>query len=292
MIKKITRKLLWFSRFFLAKFGVKRRYMIGNVYIKLDYTHNLPDYQKEHRFYDRFLPHLVKYLPSHSVVVDVGANVGDTLSGMAGKKTELEYVCVEADPKFYSDLKDNLVILKRQIPSLKVHSVNKFVGKEIDNVKLEGVGGTKHAEFGGKIRSQTLGKILSDINVKSDSLSLLKTDVDGFDYDVIRSAYDTLAKKPFLYFECQYDNENQLSGYKELFRELKNKGYERFSLFDNFGQYICTVENIEELDDLLDYVARQNFYDGSRSYFYYDVLAFSAEDSDQIKKIIEDYVAT
>jgi len=43
---------------------------------------------------------------------------------------------------------------------------------------------------------------------------------------------------------------------------------------------------------LLDYVARQSFYDGSRSYFYYDVLAFSAEDSDQIKKIIEDYVAT
>ena len=297
MLKKIILKIIliikWYGRVIFTKIGIKRRYKMGGVYINLDYTHRLPDHQKSHRFYDRFLPHFVQYLPSGSTVVDVGANVGDTLVGMVGKKTDLEYVCIEAAPEFYNDLIDTLSNLKVQIPKLKVHTINKFVGKEIDNIKLEvseGSEGSMHATPGGNIRSQTLTSILSDIGIDSNNLSLIKTDVDGYDYDIINSAYDVISKNPPLFFECFYDNEEQLNGYKNLFPDLKSRGYEKFSFFDNFGQYICTVESIEEINDLLNYIARQKFYGGTRSFHYYDILAFSDQNSEHIKKAMEDYV--
>ena len=292
MIGKILGELNWFKRVVLAKAGVKRRYRIGNAYITLDFTHRLPDYQFSHPYYDRFLPHLVSYLPSHSVVIDVGANVGDTLVGMIGANSEIEYICIEADSSFFADLQKNVRDIQSQFPNSSVHAVNVFVGKNINDISLEGVGGTKHAVLGGgSIKSQTLNKILDDIGVKSD-ISLIKTDVDGFDYDVIRSAYDSLQSNPYLYFECQYENVSQLNGYKQLFSELIERGYEYFSVFDNFGQFIVSTSDLKQLEELLDYVYRQNTAKGSRTFFYYDILAYSKHQSESVKELVSDYLVS
>jgi len=291
-LNKIIFQITWVGRVILTKLGIKRRYKIDGVSIKLDYTHRLTDYQKYMRFYDRFLPHFIQYLPSKSTVVDIGANVGDTLVAMVSKKSDLEYVCIEADLKFYEDLVDNLLILKKQNQNLNVHTVNKFVGKEIDNVKLEVTKGSEvssHGSPGGDIRSYTLESILFEIGINSNNLSLIKTDVDGYDYDVLSSAYGVISNNPALFFECFYDNQEQLNGYKNLFSDLKLKGYENFSFFDNYGQFICTVDGIEEVNDMLNYVARQKFYKGTKSFHFYDVLAFNNKNSDYIKKAIEDY---
>ena len=214
---------------------------------------------------------------------------------MVCKKNDLEYICIEAAPEYYKALIDNLSYLKLQFPNLKVHTVNKLVGKEIDNVKLEvfkNYEGSMRATPGGNIRSHTLDRILSDNGINTNNISLIKTDVDGYDYDVIKSAQDTISKNPPLYFECFYTNEEQLNGYKNLFFDLKSKGYKKFSLFDNFGHYMCTVQNIEEINDLLNYIYRQNFYDQTTTISYYDVLAFSDKSNKLIKKVIEDYVAS
>ena len=294
-IIKTILKIKWYGRVVLTKIGIKRKYKMSDSYIMLSFTHKLPDYQKSYHFYDRFLPHFVQYLTSGSTVVDVGANVGDTLAGMVGKKNDLEYICIEAAPEYYKALIDNLSYLKLQFPNLKVHTVNKLVGKEIDNVKLEvfkNYEGSMRATPGGNIRSHTLDRILSDNGINTNNISLIKTDVDGYDYDVIKSAQDTISKNPPLYFECFYTNEEQLNGYKNLFFDLKSKGYKKFSLFDNFGHYICTVQNIEEINDLLNYIYRQNFYDQTTTISYYDVLAFSDKSNKLIKKVIEDYVAS
>ena len=55
---------------------------------------------------------------------------------------------------------------------------------------------------------------------------------------------------------------------------------------------MCTVQNIEEINDLLNYIYRQNFYDQTTTISYYDVLAFSDKSNKLIKKVIEDYVAS
>jgi FkbM family methyltransferase len=289
-MKRVLSKLKWRIRVLLTKLGIKRQYRIGNIYIELDYTHSLPDYQSGHAYYDRFLPHLAKHLPSNRLVIDVGANVGDTLVGMIDANASLEYVCIEADKSFFDDLAKNINTIKAQVPNANIHAVNVFVGKEVNNVSLEGSNGTKHAVIGaGDIESQPLDKVLNDLGLDA-KLSLLKTDVDGFDYDVIRSSEKLLSDRPLIYFECHYENENQLNGYKSLFNELIERGYSSFALFDNFGQYITKLGAVEQLNALLEYVARQNLGRGTRTFYYYDILAFDEDKREFVDGVINDYV--
>jgi len=70
--------------------------MIWGVMIKLDSGHVLPAYKKEHINYDRFLPHLVGFINDEdSIVVDIGANYGDTLAALAISNSNLTYICIE-----------------------------------------------------------------------------------------------------------------------------------------------------------------------------------------------------
>jgi len=39
----------------------------------------LPDDLKHHPKYDRFLPHKAKYIKSNESIIDIGANIVDTL---------------------------------------------------------------------------------------------------------------------------------------------------------------------------------------------------------------------
>ena len=290
MLKKILSKIDWFKRALLTSFGIKRRYQINNYSIQIDFNHRLPDYQSAHPFYDQFLPHLVKYLPENTLVIDVGANVGDTLVGMLGNNDALKYICIEASDDFFSDLKKNVESLRTQNSKLRISIVNEFVGKDITDVGLDGQGGTKHAIVGGgNIKSKTMVSILSDLAVEHSCLSLLKTDVDGFDWDVIRSSYEVLEHNPYVYFECQYDNLEQLELYRELFNEMVAIGYSNFAFFDNFGQFILATDDLNVVSELLDYVKRQNFHNSTRTYFYYDVLAYPNDKSGEVESIIAEY---
>ena len=68
--------------------------------------HALSRYKKFHKNYDRFLPHLVKYFKSTKyTVVDIGANVGDTLASMIEINSKLNFICIEADNNFFEYLK-------------------------------------------------------------------------------------------------------------------------------------------------------------------------------------------
>lgn len=289
-MRRIVSLLSWLPRVVLTALGVKRRYSIGDVSVSLDYTHRLPDYQKKHAHYDRFLPHLAGHLPPGSLVIDVGANVGDTLAGMVDANAGLEYVCVEADRNFYEDLLGNVTKIQAQLPGVTVHTVNTFIGRDLDNVSLEGEGGTKHAVSGaGSMQAELLGEVIRRLQVTSE-VALLKSDVDGFDYDVIRASFDLLADKPLLFFECQYADNEQFQGYLSLFNELMERGYGGFAFFDNFGQYVTQSSSVAQLEDLLRYIQRQNDGKGTRTFNYYDILAFDSTKQEFVASVIGDYV--
>ena len=147
---KIYVRIFWIIRVFLTFLGLKRKYLIDNVSVRIDFTHRLPDYQKDHLKYDKFLPFFSKFLPSNTIVVDVGSNIGDTVVAMSQKNTNLEYICIEADKNYYNDLLQNIKALKRHFPNVKIHTYNKFVGKFLDNVSLKkGTEGTNTAVEGG-----------------------------------------------------------------------------------------------------------------------------------------------
>ena len=290
MIKKFFTKFKWYKNALLKFLGVKRSYQINNHTIKIDFTHKLPDYQNANPLYDKFLPHLVKYLPEKSVVIDVGANVGDTLAGMAGSNDKLEYLCIEASREFFLDLKKNTDSLLSQNSNLQISLVNEFVGRDLTDVEMFGHGGTKQAVVGGgNIRSKTMLSIINDLNINYSSVSLLKSDVDGFDWDVIRSSYKLLEHNPYVFFECQFDNHKQLNSYKDMFSEMISIGYSKFAFFDNFGQYLLSTENLGAVSQLLNYVKKQNFSNSTRTIYYYDVLAYTDVKTSETELILDAY---
>lgn len=290
MLNKILNKFNHLKNILLGKLHIYRVFKINDYSIQISYLHKLQDLQRNYPYYDKFLNHFVKYLPNGSIVVDVGANVGDTLLSMVSSNSKLEYLCIEPDDEFYFDLEKNIQILKKQNNKLTIKAVKELVGLEINNVSLSGSNSSKHAEPGkGLIKSKKLSTIFDELSLKSSRLSLLKTDVDGFDWDVINSSYDLLDSCPYLYFECFHNNEYQLNNYKKLFQNLKIKGYENFLFFDNFGKKILTVNEIKIVNELLEYTKKSHKQKSANAIVYYDILAYNNNVCNLIEEIINEY---
>jgi FkbM family methyltransferase len=244
----------------------------GPVALALPPGHLLGTYQRQHPRYDRFLPHLAGLLAADDGVIDVGANCGDTLVAMAVANPALRFLCVEPDPAFLAYLERNLAALRRQWPALKVEVAEALVGLEVASVALAGSGGTKHAVPGqGHLAATTLDALLAER--RFGPVRLLKSDVDGFDHDVIASGDGLLREQaPLLFFECHFADAAQRGGYERLLPRLAGHGYRHWTVFDNFGEVLLPSVEPAQLAGLFDYVQRQNEGRSTRTVHYYDLL--------------------
>jgi FkbM family methyltransferase len=258
--------------------------------ILLPADHMLPTYQRHHPKYDRFLPHLAKYIEPSDTVIDVGANVGDTLAGMTDANSTLNYICIEPDDVFFAHLEQNISRIKRVKKDLKVHAIKSLVGKAVSAVDLEGRAGTRHAVMNGKgkIRSQPLDELIAD--APHSAIRILKTDVDGFDYDVLDSSLAVIRRnKPLIYFECQFDHDYQRAGYEKTLLALESEGYRDWTLFDNFGDVILRTRSMDVVIQLMNYIWRQNTGKSARTIYYYDVLAVQSGDAALVDRVLAGY---
>ena len=98
--------------------NIDTNYKLANHNLILPANHPLPSYQKRHKLYDKFLPHISKFLENNSTIIDIGANCGDTLVAMYHNNKNLNYVCIEMNNFFFKNyLKkniDNIKILKNK----------------------------------------------------------------------------------------------------------------------------------------------------------------------------------
>lgn len=269
------------------------RYSCGKFDIKLPADHKLPDYQESHPLYDRFLPMLAKALPPESVVIDVGANVGDTYASMISENKTLQFHCFEPDHKFHSLLVENMNFVADAIHKEKnVDTAHReFVGSEKSSQgTLVSRDGSAHIEVNSS-SDGTINYLRLDDYIKSkikpiNSTILIKSDVDGFDYDVINSlGHLTEEKGMLLFFECQATTELQLKRYKSLVEQLDSSKY-AFTSFDNFGNPINLNCNSKEIFDLLDYVWRQNINLATRTIWYIDVLAYRRDEKPYVDRAL------
>jgi FkbM family methyltransferase len=252
----------------------------------------LPKYQREYPKYDRFLPHLAKYLDAGAAVIDVGANVGDTLAGMAEQNDRLVFLCVEADTDFFGRLVSNIARIEKARPSIKSYAIRALAGVAVTGVALvETYGATKHAvvQEGGSLTSKSLDQIVSELPATLD-LRLIKSDVDGFDYDVIDSAFELLRRdKPMVFFECQTDADAQRTAYRSTIRRMAAAGYVDWTLFDNFGAVVLRTRDIDAIEQLMNYVWIQNCGQSTRTIYYYDLLAIQDRDAEFIDRVLRSY---
>jgi FkbM family methyltransferase len=266
-------------------------YHCGGVKILLPPGHMLPVYRSRHHQYDTFLPVLVRQLGEVGVVVDVGANVGDTLAFMVQENRLLRYVCIEPEEEFFSYLQDNCARLEKHYGSLSVDLMKALVGDGNKVASLRGQDGTKSAVAdSGGVRTQPLDVLLPES--RHPLVRLIKSDVDGFDYEVIRSAMAIRhCCAPILYFECQFVDQEQRQGFDCLIGDLIEDGYKAWVVFDNFGGLMLETTDLMTLRALLAYVWEQNVGNSSRTIHYYDLLAYTRKDSDCVSAALADYRA-
>jgi FkbM family methyltransferase len=229
-------------------------------------------------------------MKSSDTIIDVGANVGDTLAGMVHLNSDPNYICIEPDDFFYNILLENIRRIKFIKTDLKVTAIKSLVGKNITNVSLHGKGGTKHAVINdvGVIKSSPLDVLLKSID--HSEVRVLKSDVDGYDFDVLDSSIDVLEKyKPILFFELQCDFDFQMKGYIKTLRLLDSIGYSDWTIFDNFGAIILRTKELNILIQLIEYLWTQNNGESTRTIHYYDVLANQDNDSEFIADVLSSY---
>lgn len=109
-----------FSRLLWIKFNIDRDYLVAGTKLKLPAEHLLPEHQATHPLYDKFLPFIVKELNSNSYVLDIGANVGDSLSAMLASNGNLNYLCIEPEPIFIKYLEQNIETLRVHYPESNI----------------------------------------------------------------------------------------------------------------------------------------------------------------------------
>jgi FkbM family methyltransferase len=262
-----------------------KTHRIGAFELEVPRRHALPRYQREFSTYDRFVVVLGRALPA-GTVIDVGANIGDSIAALASGGQCSHFVAVEPDPAFGSVLARNIERMKRQRPDLNVETVTAFVSDSLPITGLVTARGTARATVGDEPvgntgpRNLSLDTLVSELAL--DDVVLVKSDTDGFDWSVLDSGAGLLRhQQPLLFFECEVGARGEhLERYASSWERLKQAGYDHFFVFDNFGAPIGEFSGGEAILPWFEYIAAQNCGLVHRTIFYFDVLAVPSRHAD------------
>ena len=245
MIKSFFRKFN--KSLFYLKYNFKRQLRIifkidqiiyiDNKKIILPPGHLLSLYESVYPKYDRFLPTVIGKIKENEVIIDIGANIGDTLFRLLNINTRPYYYCIEADNFFFEYLQKNKKSLDVNIQN-KIILIKTIVGDQLQGNLSETTTGTKsliQSDLG--IKSKKLDDIIIEYKIKN--IKLIKVDVDGFDYNILFSAINELKNnKPDIFFEYMPLDESGKKNYLSLIEKLNEIGYSNWTMLDNYGSII------------------------------------------------------
>ena len=238
---KLLRKL----RIFLNKDQI---IYINNQKIFLPPGHLLSLYDQLYPKYDHFISKIVEKMEINKSVIDIGANVGDTLARFLKNNSELKYYSIEADDYFFKYLKKNKEENFTKFND-RVYIIKELVGYELVGNLTNTDTGTKSLVINKNgLKSKALDEIISENNI--ENIGLIKVDVDGYDHNVLLSGIKNIEKyKPYLFFEFMSEN---YDGYKLLLDKLNTLGYEEWTILNNYGDIIMENKNFEEAKKIID----------------------------------------
>tara|TARA_B100000902_G_scaffold136412_1_gene134648 strand:- start:125 stop:958 length:834 start_codon:yes stop_codon:yes gene_type:complete len=251
-IKKIFFSLSYkIKRFFRILLKIDQKMIIGNKKLLMPPEHNLSWYNIIYKEYDKYLPSLVSQISKNSSVIDIGANIGDTVYRMLDSNPNLKYYCVEADDYFYGYLKRNKELLNENLKE-RVILINELVGENIKGILHKSEGGTATLiEKEDGIKSKTLDQIIDEYKIKD--IKLIKSDIDGYDYNALNSGMNEIENnKPDLFFECATLQQNSHEGFVSIIKKLEKIGYKNWSILDNYGIVIFEKRKSTDVLNFLD----------------------------------------
>lgn len=271
------------------------RVKVGNFHIWINGNHQLPMYMRN-PYYSTNLPRLAAKLQekyANLTMLDVGANVGDTVA-FVRSKSYFPIVCLEGDEDFFQLLQKNLanfqdVYAFRRVLGEKSGKAAGVLKKNEGSFETARIQNQGAAGSTGSLNLVTLDSFLGE-EPKFKNAKLLKTDTDGYDLKIIRGGLGYIeAAKPVLFFE--YDTvflaEQHEDGLATL-KILESLGYRDAMFYDNSGRFLLSADlsdhrQIAQLHNLIDRNYRTPFP-------FYDIVLFHQEDKDVAQAFIEDEV--
>ena len=309
---KNIRRILLHARNFLLRFCnpiITAKF--NGFTLTMPFAHAIFVIQKFYPRYDMRLHGIAECVRNKHgklAMIDVGANIGDT--AVFTNIANAEYLLIEGE-KSYADLIHTNLAQNFTAPvhfttsdELAMPSepaktgggthfllYNTFIGESSNSnyrVDLQDGSGklTLHKEDKSvqSIQIRTLDSIITESNF---SPNFIKIDTDGFDFKVLRSGAQSIAKfKPTLYFEWSYQHLHDIGeSATSIFPLLAQWGYEQLLIFDNFGSPLCVLSSLDSknLSLLMDYTR------DSKQIHYFDVLAFHRDNDDCLQAYLAQY---
>jgi FkbM family methyltransferase len=269
----------------------KSTHQVGSIAIDVPPKHPLREYQERNRLYDKFLPVLARNLPldESTIIVDIGANIGDTTIGIL-QECRNRIISVEPSDLFYPFLEKNLLKVsseeRARVKAIKqLVGTGRFVG---DLVHLQA--GTAHIRPTAASSKNTHPVPLDDLVESRSRVVLVKVDTDGFDFDVLLSAKHTLSSsKPILFWENAPEEDYHQSGFEELYEMLESLSYKHIFVFDNFGNLMTEEISYRTLKHINSYLISMSRFRCTRTIHYVDILAATDEHAKTVHDAIADY---
>jgi FkbM family methyltransferase len=254
----------------------------------LPLSHSLPIYRRDFPGYSanllRIARHVQRKYPA-SPVIDVGANVGDSVL-LLRQAAHMPILCIEGDAKYLDYLRRNTNNLEgvEVEPSFLGRSTTTVPGTVMVSNGTARIDVAPSGTGSGAVGIPVVS--LDDVLLRHPRFRasrLFKVDTDGFDAEILVSSKPFLAvARPVLFFE--YDpaflETGPLTGV-ELLREIREFGYVAIAAYDNLGDYLLSAS----LDDERLLTDVDAHFRGRGSARYLDIAAFHEDDLDILEAV-------
>jgi FkbM family methyltransferase len=239
--------------------------------LRLNLSHQLPLYRRDFPAYAANFERLTASLRRQHhrlMLVDVGANIGDSVA-LAEMKHEEECLLIEGDPAYFQLLRENTAHLPGAVcvAAMLSASAQQSPGRLI----AEGGTGSIVQASEGHVIFVTLDQVIEE-HPRFAGSHLLKIDVDGYDFRVMRGGERFIREgHPILFFEQDPGMiRNAGDDPDDVYDWLARVGYERVHLYDNLGFRVGAFPLADRAT-----LRELNAYARQRAGFYYDVAAFA-----------------
>ncbi|QUS60868.1 FkbM family methyltransferase [Synechocystis sp. PCC 7338] len=210
---------------------------------------------------------------SSSLIIDIGANIGDTAAIIANYSSN-ELLLVESSDYYFDILKTNVGNIKNNITLKKIFIAD---GSQVSGF-LYHWGGTayfKPEEGGVNVETERL------CHLAESDVCFVKLDTDGFDFGIILDSIEWFSLlKPGIFFENQIRNTDDLEQANLVFNKLFEIGYKYFVFWDDPGFHLLSTSSINDIKQLNRYLFKVWEKDGYRTICNYDVLCIHKDDQE------------
>ncbi|MGG7073547.1 FkbM family methyltransferase [Campylobacter sp. 9BO] len=217
-----------FVRLYSKWGGVKRYEKFNNVKF-LKYNFDIPDLQSFiWQFKEIFVDEIYRFKTNTKkpIIYDCGANIGTSCLYFKEIFKSAKIKAFEADPMIADILKTNMN--KNNIDNIEI--INSAVWINEDGIEFGSEGADGGSVYANNNRIKTKSIRLKDL-INEDSVDLLKMDIEGSEYDVLKDCSDSLKNVRNIFVEYHsWNYKNQKLS--EILEILEN---------NNFRYYIESI---------------------------------------------------